>query len=72
MLSNALMYNSSEHSVYAMAKEMHEEVQATTHHYISFIPSSSYSYPTRWDRYNMLKDSAIIFTTGRLPDVNPP
>lgn len=26
MLSNALMYNSSEHSVYTMAKEMHEEV----------------------------------------------
>lgn len=26
MLSNALMYNSSSHSVYAMAKEMHEEV----------------------------------------------
>ncbi|KAG6465738.1 hypothetical protein O3G_MSEX015359 [Manduca sexta] len=26
MLSNALMYNSSEHSVYNMAKEMHEEV----------------------------------------------
>lgn len=25
MLSNALMYNSSEHSVYTMAKEMHEE-----------------------------------------------
>ncbi|KAL0808982.1 hypothetical protein ABMA28_012639 [Loxostege sticticalis] len=25
MLSNALMYNSSEHSVYSMAKEMHEE-----------------------------------------------
>ncbi|XP_028158476.1 bromodomain-containing protein 8 isoform X2 [Ostrinia furnacalis] len=25
MLSNALMYNSSEHSVYCMAKEMHEE-----------------------------------------------
>ncbi|XP_052748177.1 bromodomain-containing protein 8-like isoform X2 [Galleria mellonella] len=27
MLSNALMYNSSEHSVYVMAKEMHEEAQ---------------------------------------------
>ncbi|XP_059054961.1 bromodomain-containing protein 8 [Achroia grisella] len=27
MLSNALMYNSSEHSVYTMAKEMHEEAQ---------------------------------------------
>ncbi|CAG5000981.1 unnamed protein product [Parnassius apollo] len=27
MLSNALMYNSSEHSVYRMAKEMHEEAQ---------------------------------------------
>ncbi|XP_037303362.1 bromodomain-containing protein 8 isoform X3 [Manduca sexta] len=27
MLSNALMYNSSEHSVYNMAKEMHEEAQ---------------------------------------------
>ncbi|CAD0207091.1 unnamed protein product [Chrysodeixis includens] len=25
MLSNALMYNSSEHSVYTMAKEMHAE-----------------------------------------------
>ncbi|XP_068627202.1 bromodomain-containing protein 8 isoform X2 [Battus philenor] len=27
MLSNALMYNSSEHSVYTMAREMHEEAQ---------------------------------------------
>ncbi|CAH0730940.1 unnamed protein product, partial [Brenthis ino] len=27
MLSNALMYNSSSHSVYSMAKEMHEEAQ---------------------------------------------
>ncbi|CAH2083701.1 unnamed protein product [Euphydryas editha] len=27
MLSNALMYNSSSHSVYRMAKEMHEEAQ---------------------------------------------
>ncbi|CAK1592102.1 unnamed protein product [Parnassius mnemosyne] len=27
MLSNALMYNSSEHSVYRMAREMHEEAQ---------------------------------------------
>ncbi|KAJ0184276.1 hypothetical protein K1T71_000699 [Dendrolimus kikuchii] len=27
MLSNALMYNSCEHSVYSMAKEMHEEAQ---------------------------------------------
>ncbi|CAG9790430.1 unnamed protein product [Diatraea saccharalis] len=27
MLSNALIYNSSEHSVYSMAKEMHEEAQ---------------------------------------------
>jgi hypothetical protein len=36
--------------------------------------SSSYPYPTKWGRYNMFfhKDSAIIFTTGRLPDVNPP
>jgi hypothetical protein len=39
--------------------------------------SSSYPYPTKWGRYNMFssccdEDSAIIFTTGRLPDVNHP
>jgi hypothetical protein len=39
--------------------------------------SSSYPYPTKWSRYNMFlsccdKDSAIIFMTGRLPDVKPP
>jgi hypothetical protein len=39
--------------------------------------SSSYPYPTKLGRYNMFssrcdKDSAFIFTTGRLPDVNPP
>ncbi|XP_073966568.1 bromodomain-containing protein 8-like [Choristoneura fumiferana] len=28
MLSNSLMYNSSEHSVYQMAKELHEEAQS--------------------------------------------
>jgi hypothetical protein len=32
---------------------------------------------SNWGRYNMFssccdKDSAIVFTTGRLPDVNPP
>jgi hypothetical protein len=39
--------------------------------------SFSYPYPTKWGWYHMFssccdKDSAIIFTTGRLPDVNPP
>jgi hypothetical protein len=39
--------------------------------------SSSYPYPSKWGRYNMFssccdKDSAFIFTTGCLPDVNPP
>jgi hypothetical protein len=34
-------------------------------------------YPTKWGRYKMFslccnKDSAIIFTTGRVPDVNRP
>jgi hypothetical protein len=37
----------------------------------------SYPYPTKWGRYNIFssccdKDLAIVFTTGRLPDVNPP
>jgi hypothetical protein len=37
--------------------------------------SSSYPYPTKWGWYNMFsscfdKDSAFIFTTGRLPDVS--
>jgi hypothetical protein len=44
---------------------------------IDFESSSSYPYPIKWGRYNMLssycdKDSAYIFTTGCLPDVNPP
>jgi hypothetical protein len=39
--------------------------------------SSSYPFPTKWGRYNLFssccdKDSAFIFTNGRLPDVNPP
>jgi hypothetical protein len=38
--------------------------------------SFSYPYPTKWGWYKFLsccdKDSEIIFTTGRLPDVNPP
>jgi hypothetical protein len=39
--------------------------------------SSFYPYPTKWGRCNMFssccdKDSAIVFTTGRLPDVNRP
>jgi hypothetical protein len=45
---------------------------------ISIVYSfSSCPYPTKWGRYNMFssccdKDSAFIFTTGRLPNVNPP
>jgi hypothetical protein len=40
------------------------------------VSSSSYPYPTKWGRYNMFssrcdKDPTFIFTTGRLPDVNP-
>jgi hypothetical protein len=39
----------------------------------STVFSFSYPYPTKWGRYNMFsccdKDSAFIFTTGRLPDV---
>jgi hypothetical protein len=39
--------------------------------------TTSYPYPTKWGRHNMFssccdKDSAIIFTIGRLPDVNSP
>jgi hypothetical protein len=39
--------------------------------------SSFYPCPTKWGWYKMFssccdKDSAFIFTTGRLPDVNPP
>jgi hypothetical protein len=45
-------------------------------HIIISFPSS-YPYPTKWGQYNMFSSccdhvSAIIFTTGRLPDVNPP
>jgi hypothetical protein len=41
------------------------------------VSSSSYPYPTKWGRYNMFftscdKYSEIIFTIGRLPEVNPP
>jgi hypothetical protein len=51
-----------------------------THIYIAPLikeRSSTYPYPTKWGRYNMFssccdKDSAFIFTTGRLPDVKPP
>jgi hypothetical protein len=36
----------------------------------------SYPYPTKWGRYNMFSsccdNSAIVFTTRHLPDVNPP
>jgi hypothetical protein len=44
---------------------------------ISLMIFASYPYPTMWGRYNMFlsccdKDLAVIFTTGRLPDVNPP
>jgi hypothetical protein len=40
------------------------------------VLSFSYPYSTKWGWYNMFflmlcKDSAIIFTTGRLPDANP-
>jgi hypothetical protein len=48
-----------------------------THSKQTKASSSSYPYPTKWGRYIMVssccdKDSAFIFTTGRLPDVNPP
>jgi hypothetical protein len=54
-------------------KQDHIEEQE---HHSESESSSFYPDPTKWGRYNMFssccdKDSAIIFTTGRLPDVNP-
>jgi hypothetical protein len=54
----------------------HLRVRSTALHAIHFS-SFSYPYPTKWGWYNMFfiscdKDSAIIFTTDRLPDGNPP
>jgi hypothetical protein len=39
--------------------------------------SFSYPFPNKWGPYNMFssccdKNSAIVFTNGRRPDVNPP
>jgi hypothetical protein len=50
---------------------------AKTARIVYLISFSSYPFPTRWGRYNMFssccdKDSEFIFTTRRLPDVNPP
>jgi hypothetical protein len=41
------------------------------------VSSSSYPFPTKWSRYNMflpycVKNLQILFTTGRLSNVNSP